>query len=129
MERGFHLLDPDGQEWIEAGRRAQGSSSEQVGDVRVKWLVHPENGRLAVELVQFPPNFEWPNHSHTAPELTVFLKGSAWFNGELCEPGTMAFVDEGVFYGPEKAGPEGCEFLIVRPHAATMTFDDPAPSI
>jgi anti-sigma factor ChrR (cupin superfamily) len=119
FERGFHVLEPDAHDWIDAGR-----GSAMAEGVKVKWLVRPEEGRLAVELIQFAPNFEWPKHSHTAPELTIFLSGSAWFNGQLCTPGTMAFVDEGVFYGPEKAGPDGCEFLIIRPRAATMNFDE-----
>jgi hypothetical protein len=131
--RGLHLFDLDAIPWeaprprpgqsleaIEAGRRAISSA----GGVAEKWLVYPEpdSDRFPICIIRFPPNFVFPKHWHTDGEFIMILKGSANFAGQTIGPGAMAYNDARTIYGAEAAGPDGCEFLLIRRAFAQTTI-------
>ena len=125
-ERGFHLLEPEAMEWHPpvirpvlgtAPTRPQDDRRPRNPDfVEEKSLVYPMPGedRFPISIVKFPPNFVFPRHWHTDGEFVLILAGSANFAGLDCGPGTMAYNDARTVYGAEAAGPDGCEFLMIR---------------
>lgn len=64
---------------------------------------------------QFPPNAKAGVHRHNYDTVYVVMKGSISFNDGLgwLKPGDVRWVRAGTWYGPEEAGPEGCEFILV----------------
>ena len=125
-ERGLHLFDLDALPW-EPPRPRPGnepSPPARSGGVEEKWLVYPEPGsdRFPISIVRFPPNFVFPKHWHTDGEFIMILKGTAVFGGQEIGPGTMAYNDARTIYGAEAAGPEGCEFLMIRRAFAVTTI-------
>jgi hypothetical protein len=132
-ERGLHLFDVDALPW-EPPRPRPGNepatederrkAAERSGGVEEKWLVYPEPGsdRFPISIVRFPPNFVFPKHWHTDGEFIMILKGTAVFAGQEIGPGTMAYNDARTIYGAEAAGPEGCEFLMIRRAFAVTTI-------
>jgi len=132
-ERGLHLFDLDALPWEPPRPRPGGPpkseaeltrQAEASGGVEEKWLVYPEPGsdRFPISIVRFPPNFVFPNHWHTDGEFIMILKGSAVFGGQEIGPGAMAYNDARTIYGAEAAGPEGCEFLMIRRAFAVTTI-------
>ena len=133
-DRGMHIFDPDAMEWEEPAPRdirgldgpggpgADGSRSV----VQEKWLVRPEPGedRFPISIMKFPPNFTFPRHWRTDGEFIQILRGSAIFAGRVLNPGDMAYNDARIVYGTEAAGPEGCEFLLIRRAWAVTTVVD-----
>jgi hypothetical protein len=129
MPGEFKILDPDRMAWEIPGTSVPRPMPptdypSDVGEspVKEKWLVIPNERRFSVQVDRFEPNVEFGYHKHSEPELTIFLRGSAIFNGHPCQPGTMVFVDADTPYGPEKAGPDGCEFMIIRPRLSAITM-------
>lgn len=64
---------------------------------------------------RFPPNCKAGDHAHNFDTVYYILKGTMSFNdgsGWYSE-GDLRWVRAGVTYGPEEAGPEGCEFLLI----------------
>ena len=86
------------------------------GEVWEKSLVYPLPGddRFPVSIIRFPPNFQFHRHWHTDGEFVRVLSGSANFAGRELLPGSMAYNDARVVYGAEAAGPEGCDFVLIR---------------
>jgi len=132
-ERGLHLFDLDALPWEPPRPRPGGPprspqqiarQAESRGGVEEKWLVYPELGgdRFPISIVRFPPNFVFPRHWHTDGEFIMILKGSAVFGGQEIGPGTMGYNDARTIYGAEAAGPEGCEFLMIRRAFAVTTI-------
>jgi hypothetical protein len=64
---------------------------------------------------QFPPNVKAGVHSHNFDTVYVITKGSLNFNDGLgwLVTGDVRWVRAGTWYGPEEAGPEGCEFILI----------------
>jgi hypothetical protein len=118
--RGLHVFDLESLPWDEPaprpGQPAGPSGRRHSAGVEEKWLVKPRQGedRFPISIVRFPPNFVFPKHWHTEGEFVMILKGSANFAGQLIGPGAMAYNDARTVYGAEAAGPEGCEFLMIR---------------
>ena len=83
-------------------------------DIQEKWLVRPEEG-FPVSVIRYGPGVSVPRHSHSAGELVYIISGSAIWNGHELTPGMAGFVGADVAYGPEAAGPDGVEFLLMRP--------------
>jgi quercetin dioxygenase-like cupin family protein len=99
--------DPEKAE--EAGRQGAGRKLLAQGD-----------GGFYAQIVQIPPNFEAPTHSHSHPEIFMVLEGRCSFDGEEMQQYDMTVVPSDGPYG-FTAGPEGVRFLVVRTGAASYT--------
>ena len=69
---------------------------------------------LCVMTFEFPPGYAGVVHSH--PEDTVYLvrRGTFIVDGEgTFLPGDIRWVKAGTFYGPERAGDDGCEVVLI----------------
>jgi quercetin dioxygenase-like cupin family protein len=125
-ERGLHVFDLDAIPWTNPVRRpVQGNAPLLPEDddrpvdpdgVWEKSLMYPLPGddRFPISIIRFPPNFSFARHWHTDGEFVLLLSGTANFAGHEIGPGAMAYNDARTVYGAEAAGPEGCEFLMVR---------------
>lgn len=130
--RGLHVFEPDLIPWGEPTKRPNSNETAQYAKqgVQEKWLVKPDpedpdNDRFPISIVKFPPNYVFPAHIHTEGEMIVVLKGTAVVGGRELGPGTIAYNDAQTVYGAEAAGPEGCEFLMVRrAYARTTIVED-----
>src|SRR5262245_16641557 len=71
-----------------------------------------------VRLAEYGPGYEEPAHSHDADEVLYILRGDATIGGARYPAGTLLFIERDTTYGPVKAGPEGFQFLLVRPAPA-----------
>jgi hypothetical protein len=129
-ERGLHLFDLDALPWeppaVRPGQDPTSPSRAHSTGVEEKWLVKPREGedRFPISIIRFPPNFVFPRHWHTDGEFILILKGSANFAGQYIGPGAMAYNDARTIYGAEAAGPDGCEFLMIRRAWAKTTIVD-----
>jgi quercetin dioxygenase-like cupin family protein len=135
-QRGPHDLDPSLFDWEQAPTRTTSGmprnaeladpSAEppDVTGVAVKFLVYPEEGddRPLIEIVRFPPHSKTAPHWHSEGEFVYVLKGMAQFGGKDLLPGEMAYMDARTVYGPECAGPDGAEVLVIRRGHAKTTF-------
>jgi len=75
-------------------------------------IIAPDNPNVLN--VQFPPGFEAGEHWHPFDTFYYMTKGSLRFGDEgVFGPGAVRWVKAGHAYGPEAAGPEGCEFILI----------------
>ena len=86
----------------EAGRRG----------TRRRFLAQGDSGFYA-QVVEMPPHFEAPAHSHSHAEVFMVLAGSCTMNGEQMRANDMTVVPANATYG-FTAGPDGLRFLVVR---------------
>ena len=91
-----------------------------------------EDCDLTALIFTFPPNYVGKVHWHPADTLYVIRKGTFMVEGEgTYNVGDIRWVKQGTPYGPEAAGPEGCEVrLIAAGRCPLPTFDpsiDPPP--
>jgi hypothetical protein len=87
---------------------------------------------LAVLTFEFPPNYVGKVHWHPADTVYVIRRGQFIVEGEgTFEVGDIRWVKAGTAYGPEAAGPEGCEVMLMAAGSFPLpTFDpqvDPPP--
>ena len=69
---------------------------------------------LAVLIFTFPPNYVGKVHSHPADTVYVIRRGEFIVEGEgTFKVGDIRWVKSGTAYGPESAGPEGCEVMLI----------------
>jgi quercetin dioxygenase-like cupin family protein len=102
---------------------APGTDLEQAEEAgrlgaRRKFLAQGDCGFYA-QIVQIPPNFESPAHSHSHAEIFMVLEGGCTVNGKAMEACDMTVIPSGVEYG-FTSGPEGLRFLVVRNGAASF---------
>ena len=64
---------------------------------------------------RFPPGCKAEKHAHNHDTIYYVLRGTMSFNdgSGWYREGDIRWVRAGVEYGPEEAGPEGCEFLLI----------------
>jgi len=64
---------------------------------------------------RFGPNVKAEKHAHNYDTVYYILKGSMTFNdgSGWYEVGDLRWVRAGLEYGPEEAGPDGCDFLLI----------------
>jgi len=88
--------------------------AEEAGrqGVRRKLLAQGDSGFYS-QIVQIPPHFESPAHSHDHAEIFMVLEGRCTVNGEELEPYDTTVIPAGVEYG-FVSGAEGLRFLVVR---------------
>jgi quercetin dioxygenase-like cupin family protein len=79
---------------------------------RRRFLAQGDSGFYA-QVVDMPPHFEAPAHSHSHAEAFMVLEGSCTLNGEELHPYDMTVVPAHGTYG-FTAGPDGLRFLVVR---------------
>lgn len=99
--------DPDTIPWVERPE-APGRRYRHIGE-------GPELGPFVVQL-QWEPGVEVPGHWHECDTVYIINEGSVYFGeGEdhHYRAGDIRWVRAGHFYGPERAGPEGCTFTLV----------------
>ena len=69
---------------------------------------------LMVMTFAFPPHYAGVVHSHPQDTVYVVRRGQFIVEGEgTFEVGDMRWVKANTPYGPERAGPEGCEVLLI----------------
>lgn len=88
-----------------------------------------ENGPWVVPN-RFGPNVRADRHAHDYDTVYYILRGSMTFNDPSgwYREGDLRWVRAGVEYGPEEAGPEGCDFLLISygPHNVQWADETPA---
>jgi mannose-6-phosphate isomerase-like protein (cupin superfamily) len=103
---------------------SEGTDAAQAADagrqgVRRRLLAQEEDG-FYTQIVEMPPRFDAPAHSHSQAEIFMVLEGSCLVNGEELGPyDTMVVPKDGV-YG-FTSGPSGLRFLVVRTGKASFT--------
>ena len=64
---------------------------------------------------RFGPNVKADKHAHNHDTVYYILSGSMTFNdgSGWYKEGDLRWVRANVEYGPEEAGPDGCDFLLI----------------
>jgi mannose-6-phosphate isomerase-like protein (cupin superfamily) len=109
------------QEWhvpIAAGNDEQDSIEAGRKGAKRRFLAQGDSG-FFVQVVEIPPNFDAPAHSHNHAEVFMVLEGSVIVDGETLGPYDMTVVPENGVYG-FTSGPEGVRFLVVRTGKASF---------
>ena len=76
--------------------------------------------------VRHGPNYEEPKHWHEADTVYIFTAGEMRVGDEgTYRPGDVRWVRARTFYGPETAGPDGCEFILVGAGNPMMHYEPP----
>lgn len=86
---------------------------------RRRFLAQGDSG-FYTQIVQIPPEFESPTHSHSHAEVFMVLEGSCTVNGQALVPYDTAVIPAGAAYG-FRSGPEGLRFLVVRGGPASFS--------
>jgi hypothetical protein len=82
---------------------------------------------LAVLVFTLPPNFVGKIHWHPADTVYVVRRGVFTVEGEgKFEVGDIRWVKAGTVYGPEGAGPDGCDVMLIAAGAFPLPTYDPA---
>lgn len=82
---------------------------------------------LAALTFTFPPNYVGKVHWHPADTMYVIRRGQFIVDGEgTYEVGDVRWVKAGTPYGPECAGPEGCDVLLIAAGSFPLPTYDPA---
>ncbi len=63
---------------------------------------------------EFGPGQGTRRHSHKANEVLYVQEGEITFEGKVCGPGTLVYVEKGTDYGPFWAGPKGAKGMNIR---------------
>jgi hypothetical protein len=76
--------------------------------------------------VQHAPGYVENRHWHEADTVYIFTAGEMRVADEATyRPGDVRWVRAGLLYGPEIAGPQGCEFILVGAGNPTMHYETP----
>jgi hypothetical protein len=102
---------------------------EGYPDVSMKFLGDSmEEGPWAMQ-IRFAPGYVEAAHWHEADTFYIVTTGELRVGDEgTYRPGDVRWVRAGTFYGPETAGPEGCEFILIGAGNPTMHYEPPTPS-
>lgn len=94
--------------------------------ITISPLVAPECD-LAVLTFTLPPNYVGKLHWHPADTVYVIRRGEFIVEGEgTYRVGDIRWVKAGTAYGPECAGPEGCEVVLIAKGTFPLPTHDPA---
>jgi len=99
----------DAAQAAEAGRQGVGRKKLAPGDCG-----------FYSQIVQMPPHFEAPAHSHSHAEMFMVLEGSCTMGDRHLKQYDTAVIPAEGTYG-FTAGPDGLRFLVVRNGAASFT--------
>jgi hypothetical protein len=86
---------------------------------------------LSVLIFTLPPNYVGRRHSHPTDTVYVIRRGEFIVAGEgTFHVGDIRWVKAGTAYGPEGAGPEGCDVMLIGagkfPLPTNDAADDPS---
>jgi quercetin dioxygenase-like cupin family protein len=82
---------------------------------------------LTVLTFTFPPGYVGKVHWHPTDTVYVVRRGQFIVEGEgTYEEGDIRWVKSGTAYGPEAAGPDGCEVLLIGAGSFPLPTFDPA---
>jgi hypothetical protein len=82
---------------------------------------------LAVLTFPLPPNYVGKRHWHPADTVYIIRQGQFTVAGEgTYEVGDIRWVKAGTPYGPEGAGPEGCEVILIAAGKFPLPTYDPS---
>ncbi|MSV90628.1 MAG: hypothetical protein F2754_10455 [Actinobacteria bacterium] len=89
---------------------------------------------LTVLIFTFPPGYTGKVHWHPTDTVYVVQRGQFIVEGEgTYEVGDIRWVKAGTVYGPEAAGPDGCDVMLIGAGRFPLpTYDpavDPPPTI
>ncbi|HEY2429141.1 MAG TPA: cupin domain-containing protein [Acidimicrobiales bacterium] len=108
----YHFQDVDWHVPTSAGTDPQAAADAGRRGARRRFLAQGDNGFYS-QIVDLPPDFDTPAHSHDHAEVFVVLEGSCTFNGDTLQPYDTAVIPAHGVYG-FKTGPDGLRFLVVR---------------
>lgn len=81
---------------------------------------------LTVLTFTLPPHYVGKVHWHPADTVYVVRRGQFTVEGEgTYEVGDIRWVKAGTVYGPEGAGPEGCEVMLIAAGSFPLPTYDP----
>ncbi|WP_069403461.1 cytochrome P450 [Mycolicibacterium holsaticum] len=114
---------PAGTSWaatVAAAGEAQGfkTAMHALGDPT-------DEHTTVVVIVQFPPNYVLPRHSHQSDRLELVVAGSVEVDGYWLGPGDIWTSRAGEFYGPHTMGADGCTTMELATVAGAhkLSFD------
>ena len=82
---------------------------------------------LTVLIFTLPPDYVGKVHWHPADTVYVIRRGQFTVEGEgTYEVGDIRWVKAGTAYGPEGAGPEGCEVMLIAAGSFPLPTHDPS---
>ena len=82
---------------------------------------------LTVLTFTFPPNYVGKLHWHPTDTVYIVRRGQFLVEGEgTYEVGDIRWVKAGTPYGPEAAGPDGCDVILVGAGKFPLPTYDPA---
>ena len=82
---------------------------------------------LTVLIFTFPPGYVGKVHWHPADTVYVVQRGQFIVEGEgTYEVGDIRWVKAGTAYGPEAAGPDGCDVMLIGAGRFPLPTYDPA---
>jgi hypothetical protein len=82
---------------------------------------------LTVLIFTLPPGYVGKVHWHPADTVYVIRRGQFTVEGEgTYEVGDIRWVKAGTAYGPEGAGPDGCEVMLIAAGSFPLPTHDPA---
>ena len=85
-----------------------------------------ERGPWAMH-IRFAPDYVEQPHWHEADTFYIVTAGEMRVGNEgSYHPGDVRWVRAGTFYGPETAGPDGCEFILIGAGNPAMHYEDPS---
>jgi quercetin dioxygenase-like cupin family protein len=90
--------------------------------VRLQVVAGGLDGEPYVHLSQVPAGHYIDTHSHSEPEVTIILSGSARLGDVVCEAGSVVVIPADEKYSLE-AGDEPLTFAVIRPRKAA--YDGP----
>ncbi len=88
------------------------------GEVIRRQVVSGEDGGPHVQINEISPGYVIHPHSHSEPEVTIVLSGTAHLGDRVCGPGTIVLVDADEEYSIVAGPDEPLTFAVVRPRKA-----------
>jgi hypothetical protein len=100
---------------------------EGYPDVSMRFLGESlEAGPWAMQ-IRFAPGYVESPHWHEADTFYIITKGEMVVGDEgAYRPGDVRWVRARTFYGPETAGADGCEFILIGAGNPAMHYEPPA---
>jgi len=84
-----------------------------IPSISLRPLVSDECDHVVMTF-EFPPHYAGVVHSHPHDTVYIVRRGQFIVDGEgTFEVGDMRWVKAGTPYGPERAGPDGCEVILI----------------
>jgi hypothetical protein len=109
---------------------ADAGAAERVDGTVPAITLRPLTGEacdITVLIFTFPPDYVGKVHWHPADTVYVVQRGQFIVSGEgTYEVGDVRWVKAGTAYGPEAAGPEGCDVMLIGAGRFPLPTYDPA---